>query len=424
MTTPDTAPTAPATPPSNEKAWRRAFQSLAVRDYRLLWLGQASTSMGQWMDQVCRGWLIYELTGSPLLLGAVTATRAVPMVLFGIAAGVVADRFGRKGQLLVAQAGNAFIELMLGVLVLTQQIEVWHVFAAAFAAGTLQAFQQPARQALISDLVGERLIVNAIALNSAVLNMSRSVGPAIAGLLIAQVSVGGAYLVQSLLYASATLWTMQMRVPETREQARQRRELQLWAGLREGFRYIADHREIKIVLLLALAPLMLAQPYTSLLPVFAKEELDVGPEGLGMLFSAPGIGAVIGAFGVATFGRVGRRGTLMLAGAAAFGLSILGISMAPWLSVALPLLAVSGFANTSYNAFANSFLQTATPPQLRGRVMSIYLLDRGLVPLGTLLAGTLATVFDARVAMGLMGASCALLVVAVALLAPSVRRIA
>lgn len=422
MSTPSAPPTE-ATPHREPGGWQRAVQSLRVRDYRLLWLGQLSTSMGQWMDQVCRGWLIYELTGSPLLLGAVTAVRAAPMVLFGIAAGVAADRFGRKGQLLVSQGGNALIELTLGLLVLTGNIQVWHVFAAAFGAGTLQAFQQPARQALISDIVGDRLIVNAIALNSAVLNTSRSVGPAVAGLLIAQVTVGGAYLVQALLYASATMWTLQMRVPETSARAQLRRAVRFWPGLREGFAFIAGHREIKMVLLLALAPLLLAQPYTSLLPVFAKDELGVGSEGLGLLFSAPGIGAVIGAIGVATFGRVGQRGRFMLGGAALFGLTLLGVALAPWLGIALPLLALSGFANTSYNALANSFLQTATPPHLRGRVMSIYLLDRGLVPMGTLLAGTLATLADARFAMGVMGASCALLVVWIALAAPGVRRL-
>ncbi len=414
----------PSTTEPSLRPWLRPFVSLTIPDYRLLWLGQACTSLGQWMDQVCRGWLVYELTGSPLLLGAVTATRAMPLMLFGVLAGVVADRFGRKAQLVISQVGNAAINLLLAVLVTLHQVEVWHIFATAFIAGTLQAFQQPARQALISDLVGDRHIVNAIALNSAVLNLSRSVGPAIAGILIAQVGADGSYYVQAVVYLVATLWTIQMRVPKlTEREERRRHEGSIWQGLREGFDFIGEHPAIKWVLVLALAPLLLAQPYTSLLPVFAKQAMGVGSEGLGLLFAAPGIGAILGAFCVASIGNIPVRGRFMLGGAALFGLTIMGLALAPWMGVALPLLAVSGFANTGYNALANSYLQTAAPPHLRGRVVSIYLLNRGLVPLGTLLAGSLASLFDARLALALMGGSCALLVLWIAAAAPAVRRI-
>jgi MFS family permease len=418
-------PTPPSKPaePAALKPWLRPIYSLTIPDYRLLWLGQLCTSMGQWMDQVCRGWLIYELTGSPLLLGAVTACRAIPLLLFGIAAGVVADRYGKKAQLVIAQIGNAAINLLLAVLVTTHQVAVWHIFATALVAGTLQAFQQPARNALISDLVGERHILNAVALNSAVLNLSRSLGPAIAGFLIAQVGADGSYYVQALVYAVATLWTVQMHLPASADADRDRHHGSLWAGLREGFDFVGEHRELKIVLILALAPLLLGQPYGNLMPVFAKDVLKVGSQGLGLLLAAPGVGAVLGAAGVATFSHTGARGRFMLGGAAAFGLCIVGLAFAPWMAVALPLLGIAGFANTTYNALANSYIQTAAPPHLRGRVMSIYLLNRGLVPLGTLAAGTRATFFDVRTALAVMGASCTLLVVWIALAAPSIRRI-
>jgi MFS family permease len=167
------------------------FASLGLRDYRLLWLGQVSTSMGQWMDQVTRGWLIYQLTDSALQLGLAAALRGLPLLLFGVIAGAVADRSGRKAQLIIAQVTNALFNVLLATLVLTQRVQPWHVYVTAFLAGIAQAFQQPARQTLISDMVGPRNLLNALALNSAALNTARATGPAIAGVLITLVGVHG-----------------------------------------------------------------------------------------------------------------------------------------------------------------------------------------------------------------------------------------
>jgi MFS family permease len=198
----------------------RTFQSLALRDYRLLWLGMAGTSMGQWLDQVARSWLIYELTDSPLMLGAVGAMRAVPMLLFGVVAGVVADQYGRKAQLIIAQLTNVCFNLILATLVATRLVQPWHVFVSAFLTGTVQAFQLPARQALIYDLVGKEYLLNAVALNSVVFNLMRSVGPAVAGFLIALVGIDGSYYAQATLFLLATVWTIQIRVPAEEKQPR------------------------------------------------------------------------------------------------------------------------------------------------------------------------------------------------------------
>src|SRR5688572_15611057 len=167
----------------------RTFESLAVRDYRLMWLGQCNNSMGQWMDMVTRGWLIYSLTASPVQLGLATATRGLPLLLFGVIAGALADRSGRKVQLIVAQATNCGLNLTLATLVLTGWVQPWHVYATGFMAGTVQAFQQPARQTLISDIVGNDRLMNALALNSAAVNSSRAIGPSVAGALITVVGI-------------------------------------------------------------------------------------------------------------------------------------------------------------------------------------------------------------------------------------------
>ena len=169
------------------------FGSLRLRDYRLLWLGQFGTNMGQWMDQVTRGWLIYQLTGSALQLGLATALRGLPLLVCGVLAGAVADRSDRKVQLILAQVVNALLNVLLATLVLLHRVQPWHVYVTGVLVGTVQAFQQPARQTLLSDLVGARQLLNALALNAMAMNMARALGPALAGILIVLTGTHGAY---------------------------------------------------------------------------------------------------------------------------------------------------------------------------------------------------------------------------------------
>ena len=214
------------------------FDSLSIRDYRLLWLGQLDTSMGQWMDSITRGYLIYHITSSPLQLGLAAAMRGIPLFLFGIVAGALADRSGRKAQLIVAQVTNAALNLILATLVLTNRVQPWHVYVTGFLVGTVQAFQNPARQILVSDLAGRRHLMNALALNSMAVNSSRAVGPAFAGLLIATIGVHGSYYVQAAMFLLATVWTIQMHIPErSRESVRVARE-SLFQSIKGGFGYV------------------------------------------------------------------------------------------------------------------------------------------------------------------------------------------
>src|SRR5215472_8046158 len=221
------------------------FDSLRIRDYRLLWLGQLDTSLGQWMDSISRGYLIYHITSSPIQLGLAAAMRGIPLFLFGIVAGALADRSGRKTQLIVAQVTNAVLNFILATLVLTNRVQPWHVYVTGFLAGTVQAFQNPARQTLVSDVAGPRHLINALALNSMALNSSRAVGPAFAGLLIATVGVHGSYYVQAVMFLFATVWTMQMRVPERgRESTLVARE-PLLQSIKDGFTYVRTNRNIR-----------------------------------------------------------------------------------------------------------------------------------------------------------------------------------
>ncbi len=398
------------------------FESLGIRDYRLLWMGQLSTSLGQWMDQTARSWLIYRITGSPLELGLASAARGAPMLIFGVVAGVVADRYGRKAQLIIAQLVNAVLNVILATLILTGRIEAWHVYVSGFLAGTVQAFQQPARQVLISDLVGDKHLLNAVSLNSAALNVSRSVGPMICAFLItASHGIEDlSYYVQAGLYLLATVWTIQIRVPES-SHAKSREQLagqSILGSAREGLSYIMAHPLILSLMVLGLAPIFLGMPYTGMMPIFAKDVLHGNEQTQGFLMASVGVGAVVGALTIASLGRRQGSGKLMVVGAAAFGLSLVLFSQSPVLGMALAFTFLAGMSNSAYTSQNQTILQTLTPHELRGRVLGIYLLNRGLMPFGSLLAGALAAWLGGPWAVTLMGGSCVLLAVGVAVFSP------
>ena len=401
----------------------RTFESLSLIDYRLLWLGQLSTSMGQWMDQTARSWLVYSITNSPLQLGLVSAIRGAPLLIFGVVAGVAADRYGRKAQLVIAQVVNAILNIALATLILTGHVQVWHIYVTGFLAGTVQAFQQPARQVLINDLVKGKHLMNAIALNSAAFNVSRSLGPAICGVLISAFGVDISYFIQAALYAFATLWTIQIKVPEHVAPKRDGADLadqSLLGSAREGFSYIVSHRLILALMILGLGPMFLGMPYTSLMPVFVVNVLHGNASTQGLLLTMVGIGALLGALTIASLGRNQGNGRLLVAGAAGFGLSLVLFSRSPVLSMAMIFTFLAGLSNSAYTSQDQTIIQTLAPYELRGRILGIYFLNRGLMPLGSLIAGILASFLGGPWAVTIMGASCVLLIIAVVAAVPKI----
>jgi MFS family permease len=398
------------------------FASLSIRDYRLLWLGQLTTSMGLWMDQVTRTWLIFSLTHSPLQLGFVSAARGVPLLLFGSVAGVVADRYGRKAQLIIAQVVNALLNVTLATLVLTHHVQAWHVYVTGFLAGTVQAFQQPARQVLINDLVGEKHLLNAISLNSAALNLSRSVGPALSGLLNI-IGADVSYFVQASMYIIATVWTVQIVIPETKQAtvgSFASEEQSFLSSTREGFAYVFSHKLILALMVLGLAPMVLGMPFVSLTPLFATEVFKGGSATQGLLMAMVGIGAVLGALIIASMRRLQGSGKLMMLGAGGFGVALILFSRSPVLWLASLFVLIGGISNSSYTTQDQTIIQTLAPARLRGRVLGIYLLNRALMPFGSLLAGALANYLGGPMAVTVMGASCLLLVLVIRVTAPGI----
>src|SRR5262249_32728943 len=242
-----------------------SFNFRRTRDYRLHWFVQLYTSLVQRMDSITRGYLIYHITSSPIQLGLAAAMRGIPLFLFGIVAGALADRSGRKAQLIVAQVTNAVLNLILATLVLMNRVQPWHVYVTGFLVGTVQAFQNPARQTLVSDIAGPRHLINALALNSMALNSSRAVGPAFAGLLIATVGVHGSYYVQGFMFPLATVLTIQMRIPERGPESVRVAQESLFQSIKGGFVYVRANGNIRTQLILALGPLTLGMPFTNMM---------------------------------------------------------------------------------------------------------------------------------------------------------------
>lgn len=394
-------------------------RSLRHPNFRLLLAGQVSTSTSMWMEQLSRGWLVYELTGSVFLLGVVHAVRSLPLLLLGLFGGVLADRLDRKRQLMVAQLLNMGLNFLLATLIVTGVVEVWHVFTTAFLTGSVMAFQQPARQSLLPNTVPRADLVNAVGLNSIALNLCHSIGPAVAGIVASVAGLGATYYVQGALFLVASMWTAQLKVVDGRPADGK----SIWGSLAEGLGYIRGNQVLLMLLILALLPIVLAMPVIALLPAFAADVYDAGPGILGLLLAANGAGSVVGALVVASLGDFRRKGLYLLVVIMVLGLSLVAFAASPWLWVAVAMLAMVGFAQTSYRVLNQTLLHLHAEDQYRGRVMSVYLLDRGVAPLGALLAGTMAALLGAPVAVAILGALTFLTAALVAGAVPPLRRV-
>lgn len=378
-----------------------------------------------WMDQVARGWLVYEMTSSPFLLGLTVALKFFPMLFLSLVAGVIADRYSRKIQIIIAEALNGVLHLALAFLIITNSLEVWHIMATALISGISQAFQHPARFVLIADLVDNRYLHNAIALNSVIFNVSRTLGPAFAGILIASIGLDKTYFAMAFIYLITVILTVQINEPPLRQRsAKKEHESNNFLGeMMEGLKYVRSDRIILALLALSLISSFVGQPYMSLMPIFAKDILNVGPKGLGLLLGFSGVGAIIGALFIGTLSRERALGTYLLAFIISFGILLVFFAFSPFFALSLALMILVGFFQTGNHVLTNTLVQTHTPNEIRGRVMGVYFLDRGIMPLGTLLAGTMAHVMGTPLTVSLMGVILALLATAITISMPTIRRL-
>jgi MFS family permease len=376
---------------------RGAFAALRHRDFRLYYLGQALSLIGTWMQGTAQGWLVLELTDSPLKLGVVTAVSSIPTFLFTLYAGAVADRGDKRRIILWANVVALASAVSLGVFTQTALVTYPMVLAVAFALGTASAFEVPTRQSFFVELVGKEDLPNAIALNSMQFNATRIVGPAVAGWLIGIVGTAACFFANAVSYLFVIGSLLGMRLPPFERPERNGDALE---NIREGLAYIRSVRPVRTLVWLIAAMSVLGFPYVMLLPVFARDVLQVGAKGLGALAAATGVGAVGGGLALAALsGRV-RRGRMMLAGALACSAAIFGFAASRSFPLSLALLAAVGFTMTLTTANANALLQSVVPDHLRGRVMSVYVfMFVGTAPLGALQAGAVSKWLGAPIAL-------------------------
>src|SRR5262249_44878934 len=293
----------------------QTFAALRHREFCLLWSGQAATAMAMWMDQVARGWLLYELTNSPVQLGLVHGVQAIPILVLSPVAGSVADRYPRKRQVVVAQVLAGLMYAVLALLILTGHIQPWHVYATAFGMAIVQTFHQPARAAMIADAVPPRDLTNAIGLDSLAFNMARSSGPALAGFLIATLGTASCYAVQVGFYLVAIVWTLRLRPDPsaaTSVHGRAASGASFGQSIVEGWTFSWRNEAVRAGLLIMMCASLFIVPFTTLLPVFARDLLGVGATGQGGLLTAMGLGALCSAVLLASLGDRLPRGFLML----------------------------------------------------------------------------------------------------------------
>ncbi len=364
------------------------LRALNHRNYRLFISGQLVSLIGTWMQSVAQAWLVYRLTGSPVLLGAVGFAGQIPVFLLAPAGGLFADRHDRRRILLVTQAVSMMLALGLGVLTLSGRIEVWHVATIAALLGVVNGFDIPTRQAFVTELVGRQDLVNAIALNSSMFNGARIIGPAVAGVVVAAVGEGWCFLANGASYLAVLAGLIAIRRPVP---VREAREGTAFAEVAEGFRFAAGTAPVRALLLLLGLVSLTGMPYAVLMPVMAAGVLGAGAGGLGILMGASGAGALGGALLLARRGSVRGLGRWVALAATGFGVSLVlfALSRSFWLSVLL-LLPV-GFSMMIQMSSSNTLIQSMVPDRLRGRVMAVYsMMFMGMAPFGALLAGVLA----------------------------------
>jgi len=369
----------------------RTFAALQHRNYRLFFAGQLVSLIGTWMQNVAQAWLVYALTNSPFKLGVVSFCAGMPVLLFSLWAGVAADRIPKRRVLLLTQTSMMTLAFVLAADMLLGTLAWWHIAVLAFLLGTANAFDAPARQAFVVEMVGRKELMNAIALNSAMFNSARIIGPALAGVLLAAVGAVWCFALNGVSFLAVIAGLALMKVhpyvgaPSSESPLRQ---------MREGVSYIWHHPTVRPLITLVAVANMFALGYMALLPAFAQDILHAGTVGYGFMSTAIGVGALTGALIIASLGNYQRKGAMLTAGNLLFPVMVIALSLSKSYHLTLGLLVAAGLGFMTQNATANTLVQTTVADNLRGRVMSVYMMVfLGFFPIGSLIAGAVAERF-------------------------------
>ncbi len=383
---------------------RQGFIAFTYRNYRLFWLGQLVSVTGTWMQSLAQSWLVYEILGaSPFQLGLVNVLQFLPVLILGIPAGIVADRYPKRSILMVTQSTMMLLSAVLAVLVIADVAQLWHVYLVATIFGCANSVDMPTRQAFVSEMVDRDALMNAIALNSALFNTGRIIGPAIAGVLLAIMGPGPLFAINATSYIAVLIGLMMMNVASITNTS----DVGPIQRLREGLAYIRGEPMISRTIVMVGMVGIFGMNFNVWVPVLASDAFAAGSSGYGQLFSAMGVGSLLGALSLAFSGRGPNRNRMVIAVfAMGVGEIVLGLVAASGTALLLGamMIALVGFTNTNTMSTANTLVQTTASDHLRGRVMAVYMtVFAGTIPFGALLAGWVTGHFGITVSLVMSG---------------------
>jgi len=386
-------------------SWRQTFIALRHPNYRLWFIGQLVSLAGTWMQATAQGFLIFQLTHSPVYLGYVGFAAGIPAWLFTLYGGVVADRMSRRTLLMLTQTAMMVPAFILAALTLSGVVQPWHIIVLAFLNGIAQAFDAPTRLAFVLEMVTREDLSNAVALNATMFNMATVIGPAIAGLAYAFIGPGWCFMLNGLSFIAViiALWLMKLNAPPLPNRV----ATSAWADAKEGLRYVAGHRVILTIIAMVGVTSFFGLSLNTLMPAWAVDILGGDATTNGWLQATRGLGALAGALIIASLGRTAFKGKLLSLGSLAFPAFCLAYAAVRWLPLSLALLMLNGASFMLLINLSNATVQTNTPDALRGRVMSVYsLIFFGSMPVGALLAGALARPLGEQLTVALSALAC------------------
>jgi MFS family permease len=368
--------------------WRDTFAALKHRNFRLFFVGQLVSLTGSWMQNTAQGWLVYQMTGSKVLLGTVAAVGSLPLLLLSLWGGSVADRHPKRTVVFFTQMGMMLLAFVFAALVGSGHIQPWHILVIAALGGVAMAFDMPARQAFMVEMTSREDLMNAVSLNSSIVNGARVVGPAVAGFLMAHAGVTWCFLLNGFSFIAVIVGLLMMRLPKFLPPEEPN---STGRHVMEGFAYVAGHQRVRRLLLLFGVVGIFGWSYSVLLPAYATDILHVGERGYGALLSANGFGALLGALTVATYGSRLRPRLMIFGGLWLFSAMLVLLAVVRWFPLVLACLAVGGWGMLLYFATTNTLIQTSVSDEMRGRVMGIWaLMFGGMTPVGGLESGFLS----------------------------------
>lgn len=399
----------------------RTFYSLGkYPDFRRLWLGTVGTMLGQWLQFAAQGYLVFILTRSPFQVGAVGFVRGVSSVVVSPFAGAITDRFSRRSVLMSMTALSAAVSIVLALLIITDVIHVWMLYPIAILEGLGDAINQPARQVMVYDVVGDDDLPNAVAVNSLGSNTMRIVGPSLAGAMIGAFGIGSAFVLQAAAYTLSVWATSRIRA---RGAPAAGSTTSVLASMAEGLSYARSNRDVLLLVFMAGLPALLVYPYVQFIPVFAEDVLGVGSLGFGFLASAVGYGSIVGALLAANLTQLRKRGQILVWTTFVYMALVTAFAVSNLYALSFALLVLAGVANSVYLMFNQVMVQLTIADEYRGRVLALYVMVSGLTPFSALLMGALIDAFGPQVTVAWFTGVAAAIVLAIGVTSQRLREI-